>query len=145
MSSPLLRAALLLAAAEFLSGQQVSPDAFTVSVEYDDDEYRLRCRKWPPAQNGAPGKHPLANPTTPPPPTVAHDVAWFSPLEKKIINGLVGKDWMVTADLAAAIGEEPNTEFRILVRNLEARGALQTCNRRGVRLKPIGGEAKTDE
>ena len=69
-----------------------------------------------------------------PPEGLPAGALWLSPLERKIVDGLRGNDWVVTAELAASIGEEPSSEFRAVVRNLAERGILETNTRLGVRL-----------
>lgn len=58
----------------------------------------------------------------------------YSPLEAKILAGLAGKGWVVTADLAEAIGEDVSNDLRAVLRNLEALGAVELHQRQGVRL-----------
>lgn len=118
------QAAAVLAAAEWLACEGHAGVRFTVTVAAEDVSLSVTCRRW-----GAPAAAPAAQP----PPGFRR----LSPLEERIIDGLAGKGWVTTADLAVTIGEELTTDLRVVVRNLaDGEGALLETNTRfGVRLR----------
>jgi hypothetical protein len=96
-------------------------------VERDDlARARSSAAQPPPARRAPEG---------PPPPGFRP----LSPLEAKIVAGLGGGAWVVTAALAESIGEELTSDFRAIVRNLSECGTLETNQRLGVRLTGQAG------
>ncbi len=113
-------AALARAAADLLDYLQSRHGPFSVRItDCDGFAVIVPVRVWP-------------EPLPPAPPPAGGRP--FSSLESKIVNGLSGRGWMVTADLAALIGEEPSPEFRCLVRNLGEAGVIETSQKHGLRL-----------
>jgi DNA-binding IscR family transcriptional regulator len=62
--------------------------------------------------------------------------AWpaFSPVEQSIVKIMPTTGWMTTETLAAKIGESPTSDLKAILRNLVARGVLESAQGNGFRL-----------
>lgn len=79
--------------------------------------------------------HPMSNPVTPRPPTVAHGALWTSPICAKVIDVLTRHgDWMSSQKIADAIGEDCNDLFKGRLADYADRGILESAPGKGYRL-----------
>lgn len=139
------------------------PAAFRVRLNTPEGEVVHDCRLGPVLRRGQvryvaiyswdvtdePAATPTAPPAptaatpTPPPPTVSPATPPaerdLSPGEEKIVQALPPDcSWTTTAELAKALGREPTSDFRLLLRNLAGRGVVETSKKYGIRLLPAG-------
>lgn len=114
---------------EYLSLLGYGGIQFKVVILAGEDKIQLVCSEWP---TSIPTRGP---PVREGPPERA---LWLSPLEARMVGGLQGKGWMTTAALAGAVGEEPTSEFRCILRNLGERGIVEMSHKSGVRLAEPG-------
>jgi hypothetical protein len=113
------KAALALCAAAYLDSFAVRHGTFTVVVRCCGIDHSFTFDEWPVA---------------PPAP----EWAPLSPWGAKVVAHLRGKGWVVTPELAKAIGCEPDTEFRARLADMRDRGIVETSHKNGVRLNEAG-------
>lgn len=61
---------------------------------------------------------------------------WLSPLEESVVRVLIdtAATWITAEEIATAIGESNNSDLRAILRNMTARGILESAQGRGYRL-----------
>ncbi len=125
------KAEVLRAVAAYLDYRDEERGEFsvTIAMRHSGDSVVLCCRTWPGDEAG-PASAPSTRKT--PMPDLPASARWLSPLGEQIVAALADGQWRVTSAIVVDIGE--SADLRAVLRDLAARGILESCQRRGFRL-----------
>lgn len=140
-----LRAELLGSLRNWIARERCQPDEARLKIVWEGGLYVASfCRREMSGGEGscAPSAgrppHPMTEPSTPPPPTVAHDGLWLSPIEEKILDFLAKQpaQHFSSDAIAAAVGAKCSDGFKALLTNLADRKLIEPLSGKGYRIRP---------